>query len=269
MGFCHAANEAFERVLDEGLISAISLMTVTPWFEEAVEILSRHPEVSVGLHLALNSEWENYKWGPVLPVTEVPTLVDEWGHFHGTRAAFNEANPDPEEIEAELRAQVELALSRGVNLSYIDHHMGTAGETPERRAILERIARDNGLAISRWLGEEQVGNIYSVSPEAKADALLEELAALEEPGVYLVVIHPGTTDPEMMVLRDVHPWAPSPMAPYRAAETDALCDPRLRALIEERGFDLVDYNEIRAQYLDRLTNPDWEVPSAPDAEPVM
>ena len=42
-----------------------------------------------------------------------------------------------------------------------------------------------------------------------------------------------------------------------------------RALIEERGFDLVDYNEIRAQYLDRLTNPDWEVPSAPDAEPVM
>jgi hypothetical protein len=141
--------------------------------------------------------------------------------------------------------------------------MGTAGEGPERQAMLERIASDHGIGISRWFGEQVGANIYSVSPEAKAESLLEQIGALTEPGLYLVVVHPGLNQPEMAVLQDAHPNAPSPMAAYRQAETDALCDPRLRALIEERGMEVVGYDVLRERFLDQMRNPNYEVPTQP------
>lgn len=263
IGMNHATNMAFERVAREGIVTAASVLVTTPWLGEAVEILRRHPEISAGVHLCLNAEWLNYRWGPVTPWTEVPSLVDEWGHFWPTRALFNEHRPRLEDIERELRAQVDLALRHGLRLAYIDHHMGTAGETPERQDILERIARDHGIGISRWYGETQAANIYSVSPEAKTEALLDGLAAITEPGLYLAVMHVALDHPEMAVLQDAHPWAPSPVSAYRAAETEALCDPRLRQIIDSRGIRLVGYNTLRARFLDRVRNPNFDVPAAP------
>ena len=73
--------------------------------DETVEILKRHPEVSVGVHVCLNSEWTPYRWGPVLPAKEVPSLVDEWGHFFGTRKDMLANKPDMDEVEKEIRAQ--------------------------------------------------------------------------------------------------------------------------------------------------------------------
>src|SRR3954462_4450915 len=72
-GFTHASNMALEKLLNEGVISAASVIVNTGWLDETVEILKKHPEVSVGVHVCLNSEWLPYKWGPVLPAKEVPS----------------------------------------------------------------------------------------------------------------------------------------------------------------------------------------------------
>lgn len=255
IGFCHAANEAFRRIAEEGVVTAASVIVNTPWLDEAVAILRDHPQVSVGVHTCLNSEWVPYRWGPVLPATEVPTLVDEWGHFFGTRADLQAHHPSLDEIEREIRAQIDLALRKGLNLSYLDHHMGAAVETPAMRARFERIARDHGLAISRYFGERAGPAIYSVSPEAKADTLIEGLEAITDPGLYLLVVHPGLDQPEMQVLRDLNPTGLPDMARHRQAETDALCDPRLRRLIERRHIQLADYNLLRERFLDRMIRP--------------
>ena len=100
-GFSHASNMALEKLLNEGTLTAASVIVNTGWLDETVEILKKHPQVSVGVHVCLNSEWVPYKWGPVLPAKEVPSLVDEWGHFFGTRKDMMAHEPNLDEVEKE------------------------------------------------------------------------------------------------------------------------------------------------------------------------
>src|SRR5687767_11983158 len=54
-GFSHASNMALEKLLNDGVITAASVIVNTGWLDETVEILKRHPQVSVGVHVCLNS----------------------------------------------------------------------------------------------------------------------------------------------------------------------------------------------------------------------
>src|SRR6476619_6543761 len=110
IGMCHSVNLAAKQVLETGIPVSMSVMVPCPWFTEAVEMLKKYPNVSVGLHLTLNSEWKQYRWGPVLGSKTVPTLVDSLGNFFPSRSALYANNPKLSEIESELRAQIDKAI---------------------------------------------------------------------------------------------------------------------------------------------------------------
>jgi predicted glycoside hydrolase/deacetylase ChbG (UPF0249 family) len=254
-GFSHASNMALAKILDEGTISAASVIVNTGWLDETVEILRKHPEVSVGVHVCLNSEWLPYKWGPVLPAKEVPSLVDEWGHFFGTRKDLVAHNPDPDEVEREIRAQVDLAIRKGLKISYMDHHMSAAVTTPAMAERFVKVAKEHGLGISRWFGEMPGPLVYSVAPERKTDFLISELEKLKQPGLYIIVCHTAVKTPEVEVLRDMNASGPKDMADHRQAECDMLCSPRLKQLIRDRGFELVGYDTLRQKFLAQMKPP--------------
>lgn len=257
IGFCHASNMALERLLTEnGCVTAVSVLVNGPWFDETVEILKAHPEVSVGVHICLNSEWRGLRWGPVLPANEVPTLVDKWGHFYGTRADMMANNPSLAEIDKEIRAQIDRALAKGLKLSYLDHHMGAAVQTPEMRAQFEKIAADYRLAISRYFGERYEPNIYSVPPANKLEVLTTEIDKLSDPGIYLLVAHVGANTPELSALKDLNLTGLVNMAEHRQAELDALCDPRFRQLLDRKQIELVGYDTLQQQFLKEMKRSD-------------
>jgi predicted glycoside hydrolase/deacetylase ChbG (UPF0249 family) len=249
-GFTHASNMALEKILDEGTITAVSVIVNTGWLDETVEILKKHPEVSVGVHVCLNSEWVPYKWGPVLPANQVPSLVDEWGHFFGTRKDLLAHQPNPDEVEKEIRAQVDLAIRKGLKVSYMDHHMSAAVTTPEMRERFVKVAKEYDLGISRWFGEAQGPVVYSVEPKKKTDFLVSELRKLDAPGVYLIVCHCAIKTPEIEALHDLNSVGPKNMADHRQAECDMLCSPRLKNVIKEKGIELVGYDTLRAKFLE-------------------
>jgi len=147
-GMTHSVNMALQRLMDTGLPVSVSVMFACPWYQETVEILKRHPAVAVGIHLTLNSEWKNYRWGPVTGREAVPTLVDADGYFFQSADALYRNHPDLREIEKELRAQIARALRSGVKIDYVDYHMGTATRYPEFREVTERLAREHGLGMS-------------------------------------------------------------------------------------------------------------------------
>jgi len=255
VGFCHSANAAFKKIAEEGCVSAVSLMVNTPWLDEAVEILKEHPEISIGVHTCLNSEWTPYRWGPVLPYSEVQSLVDEWGKFFPSRKMLMAHNPNVDEVEKEIRAQVNLALRKGLKISYIDHHMSTAVETPAMRERFVKIAKDYKLAISRWFGEKDTIGIYDIEPEKKANVLINGIRKINKPGIYIVVCHPGLNQPEMAVLKDMNPTGLPNMSVHREAETMTLCNPDLKKIIKEKNIELIGYDVLREKFLDKMKSP--------------
>ncbi|MEI9810127.1 MAG: ChbG/HpnK family deacetylase [Bacteroidota bacterium] len=112
----------------------MSVMTPCPWFAEAVDLLKSYPNVSIGIHLVLNAEWKQYRWGPVSGAQAVPTLVDSLGLFFPSRSKLFANNPKLSEIETELRAQIEKALRAGLQLDYLDYHMGAAVPNPRNKS---------------------------------------------------------------------------------------------------------------------------------------
>jgi predicted glycoside hydrolase/deacetylase ChbG (UPF0249 family) len=246
IGFSHASNRGLQQILDRGgCASAVSVLVNGEWVDETIGILARHPRLSAGVHLCLNCEWRTSRWGPVSRPETVRSLVDEQGKFLGTRAELVARNPDPDEVETELRAQIELAIAKGLKPSYLDLHMSAAASTPAMKERLVRVARSFGLPVSRWNGELPGPGIYHHGPAAKLAVLLEGLRRLREPGVYVIVCHVADDTPELRALEDVNPATPQPMWEHRVAEMEMLCDPALREAIVEQGIEIVGYEEVR------------------------
>lgn len=243
-GMSHSVNMALERLIETGMPVSVSVIFAAPWYQETVEILKRHPNVAVGVHLALNAEWKNYRWGPVTGRSAVPSLVDSLGYFFSSGEALYRNNPSSAEIERELRAQIERAKRSGVRIDYVDYHMGTAVRTPEGRAIVERLAREYGLGMSEYFGENGGNPQYAAAPPAKGDSLAAFLARLR-PGLNLLITHVGIDGPELGALVDLNTESPlADMSKHRQGELDAITSPRFRQEVQARGASLVTYRQV-------------------------
>ena len=248
IGSSHAANLACIKSYREGIARSVEIMTPCAWFPEAVSMLRENPGYDVGVHLSLTSEWDNVKWGPL---TEAPSLVDENGYFFPKtrtakdseeRTGFWDESVSLEEVEAEIRAQIELAVNNIPQVSHVSGHMGCGSVDPGVSEIVTRVAGEYGIDIdlkalgskgARW-GAKNSDN--AETRERKLIAMLENL----EPGLHMLIEHPGLNTPEMEGhghegYRNVHT--------HRDAVTKAFCSPGVKKVIAERGIKLVSYKE--------------------------
>ncbi len=248
MGGAHAVNVACIESVNNGIARSIEVLVPAPWFLEAVEMLNEHPEIDVGVHLDLTSEWDGLKWGPVLK--DVPSLVDENGHFYArTRTmkdwprypGFVDSGWKIEEVERELRAQIEMALRLLPNVTHLSAHMGTAVSTPDLRALTERLAEEYELPID-LPGIKRAGRFgdKSDSLEEREKAMLELIENLDT-GTWLLVEHPGLDTPEM---RAIGHEGYEGVAFDRATVTQVFTSAKVRAAIERRGIELVSYHDV-------------------------
>jgi len=245
-GMSHSVNMALERLIATGMPVSVSVMFPTPWYQETVDILKRNPQVSVGIHLTLNSEWKNYRWGPVLGRTAVPSLVDADGYFFPSSEALHQNHPSLQEVEKELRAQIDRAVHSGLKIDYVDYHMGTAVRYPEFREIAERLAKEYGLGMSQYFGEARHDPQYSAAPPNKTDSLLAMVNRLR-PQFNLVVTHVGIDNEELGALLDMNTSDPLPdMSKNRQGELNALTSQRFHDALRARGVQLLTYRQLIA-----------------------
>lgn len=241
LGMSHAVNMAAKEIIDSKLVFSGSIMFACPWYQEAVDLLKEHPEISVGIHLMLNSEWQNYRWSPAAGAGSVPSLVDKNGFFFGSRAALYENNPTVEDVEKELRAQIKRAINSGLKIDYMDYHMGTAVDKPEFRKIVEKLSAEFKLGISRYFGEVDVPSMYSVDIENKKDSLLQTVRNIQPGTINLLVCHIGKDTPELQAMVDLNSFGLKNMSKHRNAELNSLLSKEFRDELEINSIMLIDY----------------------------
>lgn len=263
-GLSHSENRATIQALENGMVNSYSIMVPCPWFYEMANFAKNNPHFDNGIHLTLTCEWEKYKFGPVLPISEVSSLVDKNGYFHKNRVDFN-TNALAEEVRKELQAQIEKALQFGLHPTHLDSHMYSVGVKPEFLEIYKDLGEiyDLPVLLNRQLIETVgLGNEeYSVESNLLVDtvhlgtftdfekgelknyygSVLDNLNA----GFNVLLIHPAFDDNEMQGITENHPNFGSA---WRQIDFDYFTSQECQSKLKTNDIKLVTWNEIKKSY---------------------
>lgn len=267
LGFSHAANRASIEMLEKGYVSSASIMMPCPWVPEIAAWARKHPEKDLGLHLTLTSEWRTLRWGPLAPRDKVPGLLDPDGYmWMGVADVASRATP--QEVEMELRAQINKAAALGIRFTHLDTHMGTLYARPEYFAIFEKLGREYGVPILRIKPSEtsrrsapQPTIEYILSLESKyqqegtfrLDSLLADPTGGEKDyarrrdlyhqglrqmpkGTHMLILHPAVIEEELK--------ASTNSAVQRDGDYRIFSDPATVQLIKDLGIELVGWKDV-------------------------
>jgi len=161
---------------------------------------------------------------------EAVAVEYEWG-----------TNAKPEDIERELRAQIETLKRHLPRLSHASAHMGAATATPGLREISEKLCKEYGLRLEAkgtkplrgWGGAQKSGE----QKEADLAAAIEKL----EPGTWLIIEHPGVDSEEM---RAIGHKGYENVAADRAGVTRAFTSDRVKEALRKRGVRLISHLDL-------------------------
>lgn len=248
MGFSHSGNEALIKTYREGIETTIEVIVPSPWFPEAVKMLSDNPGVDVGIHLVLTSEWDNVKWQPL---TAAPSLRNKDGYFYPMiwpnenypGQAVLENQFSLEDIEKEWRAQIELAKKQIPQLSHISGHMGCTRLNEEVAALAKKLAVEYDIDIDlEALGVQGIGynGAHKTLDEKKA-SFIKMLNSLQKGKTYLFVEHPAFDTPELRAISHI---GYENVAEDRQGVTDLWLDDEVKAAIKNKGIQLVSYADL-------------------------
>jgi predicted glycoside hydrolase/deacetylase ChbG (UPF0249 family) len=268
VGMSHSSNLGAIEAVEQGVATSWAVMMPCPWVPEIARYLREHTNIDSGLHLALTSEWVPYRWGPVAGKRQVPGLVDPEGCLWRNVAGVV-AKATPDEIEREIRAQVDRAETLGMPMTHLDSHMGTLfaradyferyakvglekkipilavgghatytrqenpEATDELRTWIPRIW-NGGLPV---LDDLHTGS-YGWKPAEKTERLLQLLKDLK-PGVTEILFHASRPTEDFPVITG--------SSESRRADLRALTDPRVKALLQERGIALTSWRDLMAR----------------------
>ncbi|MBL8188201.1 MAG: polysaccharide deacetylase family protein [Acidobacteria bacterium] len=265
IGMSHSVNVASIEAFKKGMVTSGSIMVPCPWFPEIAAYAKEHPELDLGLHLTLTSEWKYLRWRPVASPEKVKGLLDPEG-FMWRSERDTAKNATPQEIETELRAQIERALAFGIKPTHLDTHMGTLYTRKDFFDVYTKLGKEYGIPVMVMrptLEAIQYGKLTG-SPitedvlkkvEADGFAMLDYLvtgvsgktpAERKEayktflrnlkPGVTMLIVHLGMNDPELKATTGS--WE------QRYGDFLAFTDPEIEALIKELGIKLTTWREM-------------------------
>jgi chitin disaccharide deacetylase len=258
LAVAHSVDDASFTALESGAVTSASVMVPCPWLTEVADWAHSHPDADLGLHLTLTSEWKTYRWGPVAPRDQVATLLDPNGYFWSEVAPVTK-HATAEEVEREIRAQVERAMQMGIHPTHLDLHMGTLAARADYYAALVKVGHEYHLPFLALRVSGTQAKMLSllgpndivldslvifapgVKPESWTQSYLEAIARLK-PGLNEMIVHLGHDDPELEAITAGHP---DYGAAWRARDFKAVTSPEFHQALVDHHIVLVHWNDLK------------------------
>jgi len=266
VGMCHGSNLAFGELSRTGAITCGAVMVPCPWFSEVAGMAGATPDLDLGVHLTLTSEWRAYRWAPISTASRSSGLIDEHGYLW-RRLPLLAAHLVPEAAEAEMRAQIERALRAGIDVTHLDTHMGAA-LLPSLVEIYVRLGREYRLPVLFPRHFQDYASVLDFAgvpleahgplfgrleaegwplvdhfrmtpgvPSAESEQAYRDLVAALPQGLTMVALHPNASgDIETIVPDKAH---------FRTDEYRLLRDRAFREFIAGQGIRTVGFRPLR------------------------
>lgn len=241
MASSHAANVSCIDVVKNGISRSIEIMVPCAWFFEAVQMLKQNPGIDIGVHLTVTSEWAGVKWGPI---TASPSLADWYGNFPATTGEWYNMPWKLDEVEAEYRKQIEMAMKEIPNVTHLSSHMGAPDVKPELKALVKKLAAEYKL-IYETEGLTRIPDFgwnLAQSFQEKEMAFIDMLGKLEPGKTYMFVEHPANDSDEMKGYGHLNMET---VARDRNWVTQVFTSPKVIKAIQEKGIELIDYQDLK------------------------
>jgi len=262
----HGASAAMIELAASGAVTSGSVIVPSPWFPD-IAAHPQTPSLDLGVHLTLTSESAAFRWRPVSTSDPASGLLDPHGYMWATVPELR-SHASPDAVEREMRAQVDIALAAGIDVTHLDHHMGAA-LAPEFVDSTIRIATDHAIPflfpadIGGYLDALTMGRLdVRRLAEAREVALVRGLAfgdrfamplihhqrsdyraTLErmlsdlEPGVTYLSLHCSVRGE----ISAIHPHN----AAWRIGEYEAFSDPGFADWLTARNYRIVGIRGFR------------------------
>ncbi len=237
-GLCPSVNAGTLDAVARGLVRSVEILAVAPWFHHAAAGLAGLG-ADVGVHLALTSEWDGCRWRPLTagrsftePDGTMHRTVVPWPDRPGVRC-LRECKANLREVEAELRAQIELVRTvLGGQVTHLSRHMYGPTCRPDWLAIVRRLAAEYRLPLDLDDG--------TWHPHFAGPAWLEALP----PGAHRVICHVSRPGPDVAALGCPGNTC---VEAFRGDSLRAVTNAEALAIVERRGIELVSCGELFAE----------------------
>lgn len=263
-------NRAVEQGLVHGCLRSATVMPGGAAFAGAIDIARRHEALGLGVHFTL------VDGNPILPPSEIPSLVAEDGRFLPDHTAllrrYLKGGVNLEEVRRELAAQLRKVEATGVPISHVDshQHMHTLPGIIDIVLDLAVSARIGAVRAPRTplfagafgglgqlvgrLGLSTLAQLAAVKAhrrglaatehfsgivagEAVSEAELLKLIAHLPQGTTEVMMHPGTCNE---VLQEDSGWQHD-----FEEELRAITSPRVMAALREEEIEPVNFRHLK------------------------
>jgi predicted glycoside hydrolase/deacetylase ChbG (UPF0249 family) len=270
-GMCDEANIAIRNYFAKGDLQSAAVMVPCPYSTELIEWAKELGLPDLGVHLTLTSEWKTYRWGPVSDTSKVPGLIDPEGKmWHDVPDVVMHASA--EEVETEIRAQIDKVLAMGFTPGHIDTHMGTLYGSIDYMKVFLKVAADynlpanaidlsdsviaenfrkEGYPITRDVVEllkqynlPKLDNFSSVPNGKTYEEKRNNFFALVssfKPGLTEIIFHPSVETENLKTI--TNSWQ------QRVWEAELFSDPVVKKFFQDNGIIITTWREIMKRYL--------------------
>ena len=250
VGSSWASNIGCVKACRDGIARSVEVMMPCPWVEHAAALLQRHPEIDVGIHLTLTSEWDAMKWRPL---TRAGSLVDDDGYFlpllmprpGDARPNLLESRWSVDDVAAELRAQIVLGLAKFPTASHVSAHMtrylsefhAAVGDVVSELCEEFGLRNDTqGRQVSQFQGYAKFPRDAGV----RIRSFVDQLRQLE-PGDHIFIDHPACDTAEMAAIGHA---GYEDVREDRSSCLEVLTSEAVRHAVRDLGITLIDYRML-------------------------
>lgn len=223
-GATNGVNRGIVEAHEKGIVTSASLMIRQPAVDDAIELATAHPRLAVGLHVDLG-EWayRNGDWHAVYEVVD----TDDVDGVH-------------DEVAKQVGRFEELV---GRSPTHLDSHQHVHQRGPaadavaaagRRLSVPVRHADDSVRYLGSFYGQLAKGEPWR--DVLTIDGLVGLLRPLPE-GTTELGCHPGYADG----LAETGTM----YVAEREVELQVLCDPAVRAALDDLGIELISFADLR------------------------